>query len=156
MKSITQIAACIALIASAQGAQALKLELEGFFYMDGETMECSIQNSSKTSVVIEGLKDEMLKAEFYSRNNVAIPAKTAHAPDSKLFQEWTRLLAASPDGANPGSVYRLIMYYSNLPDRRREEIDYLVFEAKVYQLSPDNRLSEGGRVKIRLKNKKKS
>ena len=151
MKITTKIAACVAFTASILIGKAV--ELEGSFYIDRESMDCRIKNLSKVSIVIEGLKDEMLRARFFDKNNVEIPAENEYTPDSKLFQDWTRLLSASPDGVNPGSIYRLIMHFSNLPRNQRDNIEYIVFEAKLYPLSSDKRLLDGKRVKIRLKHK---
>lgn len=151
MKTLARSVLFSVLTAVSHGSEELKFD--GSFWIDANVLTCSIQNLNMRQVVIEGLKDELLEAKYFSKDNREIPRGNKFPSSINRFQEWTRLLPANPDGVNPGAVYRQIMHYSNLPIKQAGEIEYLVFEVKVYPLAADNRLLEGEKVKITLKKK---
>jgi hypothetical protein len=150
MRKIFKLAFFCVFTSTIQAEQELKVS--GYFHIDNEILDCRIENKNPINIVVEGMKDELLDAKFYDANNSEILLNRKYIFDIKSFQEWTRLLASSPDGVgNPGSIYRSILMYPNLPKAcERSIIKYLEFECNIYTLSDKMQLVAKGRKKIRL------
>ena len=125
-------------------------DVTGHFHLDEKSIDVRIENRSKKVVIIEGLQESLLGAKFFNLRGGEIFVKRVNLPDPKSFQHWTRLIGASPDGSNPGSIHRLLLKDLSVPLGEGEQIAYLTFEAKVLTVEADRRLTLPQEIKIRI------
>ncbi len=127
--------------------------LEGIFFIDKGTIDIQIENKSQNAVVLEGLSDRLCDAKFFTSDRKSIAFEIEKISNSKSFQEWTRLLAVSPDGANPGAIHRSIMNNIRISEDKKVQIAYMVFKVKVLTIEKDRRLSVPKEIEVQLARK---
>ena len=128
-------------------------EVTGCFYLDENAIDVRIENENRKTVIVEGLHKSLLGAKFFSSKGDEIAIEREDLPMSKSFQHWTRLLGASPDGSNPGSIHRLLLKGLSVPEGRKAQIAYLTFKAKVRTVEADRRLTLAKEMEVRLEKK---
>jgi hypothetical protein len=128
-------------------------EVTGRFYLDENAIDVRIENENRKAVILEGLHKSLLGAKFFSSKGDEIAIEREDLSMPKSFQHWTRLLGASPDGGNPGSIHRLLLKGLSVPEGKKAQITYLIFKAKVRTVEADRRLTLGKEMEVRLEKK---
>ncbi|MDA0767154.1 MAG: hypothetical protein O3A92_10075 [Verrucomicrobia bacterium] len=123
-----------------------------FIIGDDGVLTCIITNLARQEVILEGLRHEVLRAKFYGKDGEPIEVGVRRFPTNTGYQEWTRLLAQSPDGGrNPGSTYVLALLEPNLPRvRDLSKVQTFVIDVALRPIIGGRELGPPRKVKCRF------